>query len=177
MLQPSFSHETGTRRAFTTVLAVGERFNFHKYWRPALPQHDLSFELRLRLGFYRDANNPRRRMLSSLGVTWDDGINLLWPSPVTGEWDTAEAKQVAVALMPRVLDYSAVLLFGARVCAAFGVPFNVGQTFEMQEEYSPQSTLGVPLPHPSGCCRMWNDPAVRATVRQLSSWTHPVRAG
>ena len=150
------------------VLAIGERWNWYKYWTPTLCDTD-SFELRAHMGFYSRPNCGRREFLTTLGVAWDAGINLLWPSPVPGEWDAAEARRVADALAPRVLDYGAVLLFGARVCRAFDIPYEVGRTFEMQEEYSSRSTLAVPLPHPNGRNKDWNYAGVRGLVRETMS--------
>lgn len=143
------------------TLAIGERFNA-KRWTPALPEHFDSFELRRRLGLYR--TGPRRAFLTSLGIAWDDGINLLWPSPVLGEWDVAEARRVAIELVPSILCYDRVLLFGCRVCNALGVPFEIGTGYEINEPYV-DSTIAVPLPHPSGRNRMWNDAAIRENVR------------
>lgn len=138
------------------VLAVGERFNYDKWWRP-IPQHEYSFELRLRMGFYnRTEPGSRRAFLDSLGVRWDDGINLLWPSPVCGYWDELEAKRVAKELRSRVEEYDRALLFGARVCRAFGVEFEV---LREQGAY-------LPLPHPSGRCRLWNDRELVNEVRR-----------
>ena len=97
------------------TLAVGERFNYHKWWRP-LPQHESSLDLRLRLGFYnRTSPGSRRAFLNSLGVRWDDGINLLWPSPIVGYWNKQEAERVVSELAAEIDGrYDAVLLFGAR---------------------------------------------------------------
>lgn len=144
------------------TLAIGERFNA-KRWAPALPEHLYSFELRRRLGLYRAG--PRRAFLTSLGITWNDGINLLWPSPILGEWDAAEARRVAVELMPNILRYSRVLLFGRRVCDAFDVPFKIGIGYEISEPYA-DSTIAVPLLHPSWRNRKWNDESVRETARR-----------
>jgi|HubBroStandDraft_2_1064218.scaffolds.fasta_scaffold14265_8 hypothetical protein len=52
-----------------------------------------------------------------------------------------------------------VALFGSRVCAAFGVPF---APFTVSGRYAL-------LPHPSGLCRIWNEPEAydraRVTLR------------
>ena len=129
------------------TLAVGERFNYHKWWRPR-PRLEYSLDLRLRIGFYNKTDSrSRRAFLESLGVIWDDGINLLWPSPITGYWDPGEAKKVVERLRPEIKKYGTVLLFGARVCRAFDVSFDVLK----------RRGVYLPLPHPSGRCRMWND--------------------
>lgn len=148
------------------VLAVGERFNAPT-WRPALLEHEHSFELRVKMGLYNDGH--RREFLRELGVDWDDGVNLLWPDPQGAPWCAAEARRVANAISSRVLAYRYVLLFGQHVCAAFGVPWRPC-------EFVPASNMGaamigyrtefVPLPHPSGLNRLWNDHDVRALVQR-----------
>jgi hypothetical protein len=145
------------------TLAIGERFN-QNAWRPVIVDPD-SFELRRRMGFYN--RGPRLKMLQDLGVRWDDGINLLLPSPLPGEWDAVEARRVANLVSRHVLAYRYVLLFGQRVCAAFGIPWAPCQfvpASELGEAMIGYRTEFVPLPHPSGRCRMWNDPDVRALV-------------
>lgn len=138
------------------TLAVGERFNYHKWWRP-IPRLEYSLDLRLRMGFYNKTGPRSRRVfLNSLGVVWDDGINLLWPSPITGYWDPVEAKTVVGRLRLKIEEYDTVLLFGSRVCRAFGVRFN---SLEQQGVY-------LPLPHPSGRCRLWNDREFLGQVRR-----------
>ena len=136
-----------------SVLAVGERFN-QKGWTPC-PDDDLSFKLRVNMGLYNFGRG--RTFLNRMGVKWTHGINLLWPSPIAGEWDAAEARRVVDAIRKDVERYDVVLLFGRRVCDAFDVAFNVGE----------RSGRYIPLPHPSGRNRMWNDPRVRETVRLI----------
>lgn len=138
------------------TLAVGERFNYKNWWRPT-PRHEYSFDLRLRMGFYNKTGpRSRRAFLNSLGVVWNDGINLLWPSPITGYWDPVEAEAVVERLRPEIEKYGTVLLFGSRVCQAFGVRFDV---LKRQGVY-------VPLPHPSGRSRLWNSCEVLDQVRR-----------
>lgn len=139
-----------------STLAVGERFNYHKWWRP-LPQNEDSLDLRLRIGFY---NRPtgRRKFLNELGVEWTDGINLLWPSPVVGYWDPREALRVVKELRPEIEErWDAVLLFGTRVCKAFDV----------KSDWLVRTGIYVPLPHPSGRCRVWNDCEFLGRVRRF----------
>lgn len=140
------------------VLAVGERFNYHRWWRPQ-PKWEYSFELRKNLGFYnRTGPKSRRGFLNSLGVYWDDGINLLWPSPIPGYWNKQEAGRVAYELIPKIdRSYDVVLLFGKKVCEAFDIKYSL---LEQQGKY-------VPLPHPSGRCRTWNDCSFLNEVRRF----------
>lgn len=126
-----------------------------KRWKPCHKTMNDSFDLRVRMGLYN--RGPRRKMLDGLGVRWDDGINLLWPSPIAGEWDAKEAKRVAEVLRPDVEKYDTVLLFGAKVCKAFDVKH---VWFVLQGIY-------VPMPHPSGRNRAWNDEVLREKVRRF----------
>jgi hypothetical protein len=151
------------------VLAIGERFNQER-WSPVL-SNEYSFSLRVRMGLYN--RGPRREFLDKLGVRWTHGINLLWPSPTPGEWDNKEAQQVVAAIASHVVcEYDYVLLFGRRVCDAWGVPYRVGQVFDgpvVVSGYLMESTAKwMPLPHPSGRNRAWNDPEVKKKVRALA---------
>jgi len=135
------------------TLAIGERYNA-PLWEPNGCVRD-SFAVRVVMGFYRTGH--RRRFLRSVGIDWDDGVNLLWPHPSPGTWDAVEARRVAGVVLQDVSRYGRVLLFGRRVCDAFGVPFEVGSAHGRF----------VPLPHPSGLNRMWNSQSTRETVRQV----------
>lgn len=87
------------------ILAVGERFNHDKDWRPVTgEQHGL--DLRLRLGFY-PKSGPE--LMKKLGVRWTDGINLLWPSKSCGSWDAGEAMRVADSLFLNILNLTQFL--------------------------------------------------------------------
>lgn len=91
-----------------------------------------------------------------------DRVNLC-----VGTWDAGRARERARVLVrsPR----AAFVLLGARVCRAFGVAF---------DPFSTSGCVGagglfVVLPHPSGRCRIWNDPSsaerARDVVRRVSS--------
>ena len=138
------------------ILAVGERFNFYKTWTPTNPATNHSFRLRKSFGFYRHGN----KRLSNLGVHWTDGINLLWPSHEIGSWNRLEARAVVRAIRPDAEDYDLIVLFGRRVCNAFIVPF------EICNPHSQGKGIYLPMPHPSGLNRMWNDPKVVEKVRR-----------
>ncbi len=72
-----------------------------------------------------------------------------------GKWSIKEARVNADAIRSRKL-----ILCGSKVCSAFGIDFN------------PFTKCGdiVTLPHPSGLCRLWNEPDAfenaRAVVRE-----------
>lgn len=78
---------------------------------------------------------------------------------------SAPAARIAAAAMREEMKGAPAILLGAKVCKAFGydfVPF-------MRCEREPF----VLLPHPSGLCRLWNDPAsirrARVVVAELVS--------
>ena len=87
-----------------------------------------------------------------------------WPGKTGAKGDrfvgAKEARAAAEALRPALADRTVVLL-GAKVCAAFGVPF------------VPLRRFGVPgfeaavLPHPSGCCFWWNAAQNRADAARF----------
>jgi hypothetical protein len=74
---------------------------------------------------------------------------------VVGEWSTEAAREAAA----RVRD-SRLVLLGSRVCGAFRVPFRPFAAFEVS-----WGRRALVLPHPSGRCRLWNDPDNIARAR------------
>jgi hypothetical protein len=79
-------------------------------------------------------------------------------------WDKAEARDAADLMIRFLGPGDRLVLLGTRVRRAFGVPeTRVG---------TPHVAGGVrlyPVPHPSGLCRAYNDPAVRRAVGLLLS--------
>lgn len=84
-----------------------------------------------------------------------------------GPWRITEA-QAAVPIIAREAAGRTLVLLGVKVCKAFEV------------KYSPFSVLNegaasniVVLPHPSGLCRIWNEPGsierARATLSQVGA--------
>ncbi len=93
-----------------------------------------------------------------------DRVNLC-----TGKWTVAAARERATELRcaPRP-----TILLGVKVCNAFGVAFH---PFEVVDGY-------LVLPHPSGLCRLWNEPGAydraRAAVTAFVANTEkPLTAG
>jgi hypothetical protein len=84
------------------------------------------------------------------------------------KWSIKEARGTATYLLER-RDLDRVVLLGAKVCAAFG--------FEFEPFRSWKTPCGsrryVILPHPSGRCRIWNDPdsieRARAAMREAGA--------
>src|SRR5579872_4098600 len=89
----------------------------------------------------------------------------------TGKWSMTEARRTANSVRYRYL-----VLLGAKVCSAFSVKFipfadtDVG--FGELGEFTPDAKAVI-LPHPSGLCRLWNDPGsyerARAAVARLAA--------
>lgn len=102
-------------------------------------------------------NAAGNRLREILGLTTEDYLakfdrrNLCPRS-----WNLEEAKRVAGEIESS-RDFPIVLL-GARVCRAFNLGFNPF-TKCLMEVYI--------LPHPSGLCRIWNDPTSHQRARDL----------
>lgn len=108
-----------------------------------------------------------RAKLTSIGIDWHSArcFNLLPPSPVVGEWDAAAAAEVA-----GLLDFSphqVVFAAGARVLVALGSSAKLSDRLGLLT-FTKCATV-VPVPHPSGLNRFWNDPAVVRSLREKIS--------
>ena len=110
------------------------------------------------------------RLAKVLGLAADEYLdrferrNLL----VGSRWSVPEARRAAVALLRELDTCDRLVLLGARVAAAFGVPFreNLCAVWWLEvghDHRRPRWTLV--LPHPSGRSREWNDPEMRGRVR------------
>lgn len=76
----------------------------------------------------------------------------------TEKWSLPTARLNAATLQ-RTLRGAPLVLLGAKVCAAFGVPFI---------PFTASTTVDGPLvvlPHPSGLNRLWNDPMAYVRAR------------
>lgn len=146
----------------SSVVLVGERCNL-RYWRPKmLPDDDLG--LRARIGAFCTPDSRRR--LEECGLRWGAALNLLWPEGnPPGPWDDRLARHVARLLLSE--PYDVYLLAGRRVAASFGL---VGAAIPSMWRVAGKRLLVVP--HPSGRNRLWNDPTVRARVREM--WENAV---
>lgn len=69
----------------------------------------------------------------------------------SGWWHLKMAKAEAAEIAQR-REGELLVLLGSKVCAAFGVPF---MPFTAHPGYWQRMVI---LPHPSGRCRIWNDP-------------------
>jgi hypothetical protein len=73
-----------------------------------------------------------------------------------GKWSMAEARRNAGLIRRRAVD-TPVILLGAKVCAAFDLPF---------APFSHSGSIAI-LPHPSGRCRAWSEPGAFGRARGL----------
>jgi hypothetical protein len=98
-------------------------------------------------------------------------VNLLreWP----GRWSAPRAREAARALLP-ALDGRLVVLLGSRVRDAFGVAWPRYAFGLLDAGPGRRRVLAAWMPHPSGRCREWNDPArageARAFFDLLLGW-------
>lgn len=157
----------------TNILILGERRNT----RDDVHARELSlhspcewFCLSLEQGLYEkewtyipSVALARARLLElSIDVDACVRMNLLPPSGVCGAWDAREALRLAdewKRWAARLFVNHKVILLGARLRDAFGlrpVPWFV-QAFDTY----------IPVPHPSGQCRVWNDEDAVAIGRIL----------
>ena len=140
---------------------VGERCNGRRraHW-DALPVAEWAAFAPSVSAFFDPAS---RAKLASVGVDWHSVrcFNLLPPSPAAGEWDAARAAEVASLL--DLSPYGLVFAAGARVLAAFGSAARLSARLGLPT-FAKHATV-VPLPHPSGRCRVWNDRATVSLVR------------
>ena len=82
-----------------------------------------------------------------------------------GEWSLARAKAAAEAILEESEDGRHVVLLGAKVCRAFFTDFAPFVTSRV--ERGGRAWYRTILGHPSGLCRLWNDPANVARGRAV----------
>lgn len=83
----------------------------------------------------------------------------------TGAWSLRAARRSA----RQILDgpNRRLVLLGRRVCQAFGLEFQPFATLTLAEVGGGMRHDVVILPHPSGRCRIWNDPRSARKARRL----------
>jgi hypothetical protein len=111
----------------------------------------------LALSALKDTRSVRK--LSLLGIEWNRSMNLLPPSPQDAPWDREIAVHVARSVSAYMeCDYSVIWLAGRRVTAAFDLShapfFSVNALDDCPTD---GSVAYVPVPHPSGRNRWWNE--------------------
>ncbi len=86
----------------------------------------------------------------------------------TGAWSAKSAREAAAHILAEEPPGTCVVLCGAKVAKAFGVPYGGGYVVRCTD----RGLRLLSIPHPSGLNRLWNDPevahAVRAAFLQLT---------
>lgn len=88
---------------------------------------------------------------------------------VAGRWSASQARRSAALILSS--PKQKLILCGSKVSAAFGVEFHPFASSE-----SEGCSLLV-LPHPSGLCRLWNDPMAFTRAREAVAAFIPEVAG
>ena len=78
-----------------------------------------------------------------------------------GPWVASDARRRAVEIVSE--SRSKIVLLGSKVCRAFGVVYH---PFERFSRY-------LVLPHPSGLCRLWNEPGAFQRARDCVALLAP----
>ncbi len=85
-----------------------------------------------------------------------------------GPWDARQARERAGELWKeaRRLERPALILLGQKVARAFAVPGQrPADPFTIETNCT--NTVVLTLPHPSGLCRLWNEPDAMGHARVL----------
>lgn len=121
------------------------------------------------------------RLCRLLGLTSEDYLarfaraNLLTGG---GEWDARAAREEADRRLDDPAGHGELVLLGRRVQAAFRLSSSVEPVRRLTTNFgraagpfgAGRAWRVVVLPHPSGLCRSWNDPAVVVAARDAVSW-------
>lgn len=109
--------------------------------------------------FSHQQRNRIRSLVPGLRVEF---LNLLPPSPIIGLWQVDKARLAARIFVDGLADQRAVLLCcGTRVARAVVRALGCGYPTQwgLLTSGGPHGRLYVTrIPHPSGRCRVWNDP-------------------
>lgn len=117
-----------------------------------------------------------RRRLRELGVEVDrlPAVNLAPPDRQSVPWDADFAEASALRMLTRLTrEFDVMVVCGVRACVALNVLRRGNPVTEVYghplRPYRPDGTVVVPVPHPSGLNRWWNEPArVAALADRLS---------
>lgn len=100
----------------------------------------------------------------------------------TGKWSMKAARAAADEIITRIAQGAPLILCGTKVTQAFGFEFKPWFSFEMKRRSlfmlnAEAWSRVVILPHPSGLCRLWNEPRAVERTRELVLAVAPQLAG
>lgn len=79
-----------------------------------------------------------------------------------GKWQLSAARDEAARITAEVQDNADLVLMGARVCSAFRLKYEPFTIINADDR-----AVLVILPHPSGLCRLWNEPGAFERARSV----------
>jgi len=142
-----------------TIILIAERFN-GPTWRPASPIPSRRYlEAMIRLGVYQ--RGPCREKLRSVGVEFNESMNLLPPDPRTASWDRALARSVATYITEES-GWDTLLLCGRAVTQAFAAP-----TVQYGEPFYSNGVQHIVVPYPFGLRWWWGNTENRIRLKEL----------
>lgn len=110
-------------------------------------------------------NSSGGRLARTLGLSRTDYLRAFERRNLcTEKWRLSLARCAAGQFLAEA-NGAPIVLLGAKVCAAFAVPFAPFTGYV--DERAPAHPLVVVLPHPSGLNRMWNQPGAQDRARAL----------
>lgn len=140
------------------TILVGERSNRSYDKGLASPWNGPDLDAMVQVGAFR-SGRCRDLLENRVGLRWDAAVNLLPPSRFL-DWNNTMARHVAACISQALLErFSRIVLCGRRVQRAF---FNVRPDLKVWNRGS-----WFCIPHPSGLCHEWNDPAILAHVKRM----------
>lgn len=82
------------------------------------------------------------------------------------KWSIKAARAKAAQLMAERAPGNVLVLCGAKVAAAFGLPSTPFQIYGLDDGMG-RAPVRVVLPHPSGLCRVWHQPGSVQRAREV----------
>ncbi len=142
------------------VIVLGERENASESELEASPGH--WWRSSLARGAFLDRTSTKKLASAGVDLTRVRSANLLPPSPVVGEWDVAAARQSWLTAAADQPGATWMTCGGKAWTAATGkAGGRADEVFEL-----PCGGRVIPLPHPSGLNRWWNDRANPTRLRR-----------
>lgn len=144
-------------------LAVGERWNLPAADDQVITRWRNKWSLPIMLRAQAFVGGRSERAFRQMVPDWIPAVNLLPPSNVSGEWDSALASRMGDELLGHAEQNGIdLILMGRRVTNAVlsaDVPLCSIQFL--------RGSKCLVLPHPSGRCRLLNDPGTWERIAEL----------